>query len=209
MEKKYLISTKTSTCLTKAILCSQGIEIYWLTWKDVHQIVSQKGGLKTVWSGMCYIQLFSSINNLNIILAVSEWVRVSQLWQLCDAIDCSLPGSSVHGIPQARTLEWLDTSSSRGSSQPRGQTTVSCFAGRFFTVWATSSLWVRWQFLVHRAPKGGKVPIWPSTSHTPPPQENRWKRQWGREELTCWSISAVSMADAAQTLFTFLLSGSP
>ena len=38
---------------------------------------------------------------------------------LCDPMDCSLPGSSVHGISQARILEWVAISSSRGSSQPR------------------------------------------------------------------------------------------
>jgi len=44
---------------------------------------------------------------------------------------CSLLGSSVHGISQARILEWIATSSSRGSSQPRDQSHVSCLAGRF------------------------------------------------------------------------------
>ena len=48
-----------------------------------------------------------------------------------------LPGSSVHGILQARILEWGVISSSRGSPQPRGQTLVSCIAGRFFTILAT------------------------------------------------------------------------
>ena len=38
---------------------------------------------------------------------------------LCDPVDCSLPGSSVHGILQARVLEWVATSFSRGSSQSR------------------------------------------------------------------------------------------
>ena len=56
---------------------------------------------------------------------------------LCDRMDCSLPGSSVHGILQARTLEWVAISYSRVSSQPRNQTQVSCITGRFFTVWAT------------------------------------------------------------------------
>ena len=51
-------------------------------------------------------------------------------------MDCSLPGSSVHGILQARTLEWVAISFSRGSSQPRDRTQVSCVAGRFFTNWA-------------------------------------------------------------------------
>ena len=45
---------------------------------------------------------------------------------LCDPIDCSLPDSSVHGIPQARILEWVAVLSSRGSSQPRDQTHISC-----------------------------------------------------------------------------------
>jgi len=46
---------------------------------------------------------------------------------LCNPIDCSPPGSSVHGILQARILEWIAMPSSRGSSQPRDQTLVSCF----------------------------------------------------------------------------------
>ena len=44
----------------------------------------------------------------------------------CNYIDCSSPGSSVHGILQARILEWVAISSSRGSSWPRDQTQVSC-----------------------------------------------------------------------------------
>ena len=56
---------------------------------------------------------------------------------LCDPMDCSPPGSSVHGILQARTEEWVAISFSRGSSWPRDQTWVSCVAGKFFTVWAT------------------------------------------------------------------------
>ena len=52
-------------------------------------------------------------------------------------MDCSPPGSSVHGILQARILEWVAISFSRESSQPRNQTQVSCIAGRFFTNWAT------------------------------------------------------------------------
>ena len=55
----------------------------------------------------------------------------------CDPTDCSLPGSSVHGILQARTLEWVAVSFCRGSSQPRNQTWVSYIAGRLFTNWAT------------------------------------------------------------------------
>ena len=52
-------------------------------------------------------------------------------------MDCSLPGSSVHGIFQARVLEWVAISFSKGSSQPRDQTQVSRIIGRCFTVRAT------------------------------------------------------------------------
>ena len=53
-------------------------------------------------------------------------------------MDCSLPDSSVHGILQAWILEEVAVPFSRGSSQPRDRTQVSCTAGRFFTSWATS-----------------------------------------------------------------------
>ena len=56
---------------------------------------------------------------------------------LCDPIDCSPPGSSLHGILQARILEWVAISFSRGSSQPRDRTQVSHIAGRLFNLWGT------------------------------------------------------------------------
>ena len=54
---------------------------------------------------------------------------------------CSLPGSSAHGILQARTLEWTAVPFSGGSSQPRNWTQVSHTAGRFFTICATREAW--------------------------------------------------------------------
>ena len=57
---------------------------------------------------------------------------------LCDPLDCSLPGSSVHGIFQAKILEWVAISFSKGSFPPRDQTQVSRIEGRFFTIWAKS-----------------------------------------------------------------------
>ena len=56
---------------------------------------------------------------------------------LCNPIDCSLQGPSVHRILQARILEWVAISFSRESSWPRDWIWVSCIAGRFFTIWAT------------------------------------------------------------------------
>ena len=67
-----------------------------------------------------------------------KWSEVAQLCPaLCDPMGCSLSGSSVHGIFQARVQEWTAISFSRGSSQPRNQIQVCCIAGRRFTVWAT------------------------------------------------------------------------
>ena len=75
-----------------------------------------------------------------------QCVRVKSLqsWPtLCDPMDCSLPGSSVHGISQARILEWVAMPASRGSSQPNSgiepvSLTSPALAGRFFT---TSTIW--------------------------------------------------------------------
>ena len=66
-----------------------------------------------------------------------EWSETWKCWSLshvwlCDPMDCSPPGFSVHGILQARILDWVAISFSRGSSQPRDWTWVSCIAGRFF-----------------------------------------------------------------------------
>ena len=66
-------------------------------------------------------------------------------------MDCSQPGFSVHGIFQARELEWVAISFFRGSSWPRDRTQVSCIAGRHFTLWATREAprileWVAYPF---------------------------------------------------------------
>ena len=66
-------------------------------------------------------------------VCVSRSVVSDSLW----SHDCSWPGFFVHGILQTRILEWVVISFTRGSSQPRDRTQVSCIAGRFFTSWAT------------------------------------------------------------------------
>ena len=73
---------------------------------------------------------------------ITSWkalkVLVTQLClTLCDHMDCSPPGSSVHGILRARILEWIAISFFGVSSWLRDQTQVSCITGRFFTIWAT------------------------------------------------------------------------
>ena len=55
----------------------------------------------------------------------------------CDPMDCRLPGSSVHGISQARIPEWVVISFSRGSSWPRVQSCISCIDRQILYHWAT------------------------------------------------------------------------
>ena len=73
-------------------------------------------------------------------LAPPKWrseVKSLSRVRLCDPMDCSRPGSSVHGCFQAWLLEWVAISFSKGSSWPRDWTRVSRNVGRRFTVWAT------------------------------------------------------------------------
>ena len=85
----------------------------------------------------------TSYNIPGTILSVSRTLCVLYVWvaqlcpTLCDPMDCSPPGSSVHGISQAKILEWVAIPFSRGSSWPSDQTQVSCIESRFFTTWAT------------------------------------------------------------------------
>ena len=76
-----------------------------------------------------HLSLFLRIKSLTYVLSCSV------VSSSCDSIDCSPAGSSVHGILQARMVEWVAISFSRGSSWPRDRTQVSCIAGRLFTDW--------------------------------------------------------------------------
>ena len=77
---------------------------------------------------------------------------------MSDSLRChglySLPGCSVHRIPQARILEWVAIPFSRGSSWPRDRTQVSHIAGGFFTVWAIrEALKSIYRFLIYQLPR--------------------------------------------------------
>ena len=72
-------------------------------------------------------------------LRLTGWWKVKVLVDescptFCDPMDCSLPGSFVHGILQARILEWVAIAFSRISSSPRDRTQVSNITGRFLTI---------------------------------------------------------------------------
>ena len=74
-------------------------------------------------------------------LFATPWMQKVRYESASDAQDPpNLPGSSVLGIPQARILEWVVISFSRGSSWPKDWTLVSCIADGFFTTWTTREL---------------------------------------------------------------------
>ena len=76
---------------------------------------------------------FSVVNySTNVCVLVAQSCPI-----LCNTMDCSPLGSSVHEISQVRILQWVAIPFSRGSSWPRDWTRVSWIAGRFFTLWAT------------------------------------------------------------------------
>ena len=89
----------------------------------------------------CFSKCFCLITEIHACMYKYNWQNESEVTQscptLCEPMDCSLPGSSVHGVFQARVLEWVAISLSRASSRPRDWTWVSCTVGRCFTIWAT------------------------------------------------------------------------
>ena len=92
---------------------------------------------------------------LELAVHVSWWKSESEVAQLCptlwDRMDCSLPGSSVHGIFKTRILKWVAISFSRRSSLPRDWTQVSHIVGRHFTVWATRELPSWWDYTLSQS----------------------------------------------------------
>ena len=98
----------------------------------------------------------------------------------CDPMDCSPPGSFVHGILQARILEWVAISFSRGSSQPRNWTQVSCIADRCFTDLAMkeAQVVINWTIIVKQYFLSR-----PSDSQE---ERNRMMKEWKWSES--WSL---------------------
>ena len=134
----YLFFTSTSLIYGKNQQVRQGF--VWA--KDLKGVLRLE--MRRTWgawfrishkTGVCLVQRALS---RPIVGARKKWSEVAQSCPtLCYPMDCSLPRSSVHGIFQARILEWVAISFSRGSYQPRDQTWVSRIEGRWFTVWET------------------------------------------------------------------------
>ena len=122
------------------------VSSFWLSW------------IKHLWTFVCkfcvnvrfhiseinaqLIKLFRSNWSSNIFMLSYRKVKV-KVAQLCPTL-CSLVDYSVHGILQARVLEWVAFSFSVGSSQPRDRTQVSHIAGGFFTSWTTREAQEYW-----------------------------------------------------------------
>ena len=90
------------------------------------------------WDSLSFMEKLKGTIDITMYLLSSHLhkvkVFVAQLCPaLCNSMDCSPPGSSVHGTLQARILEWVAFPFSRGSSQPRNRTQASRIASRFFT----------------------------------------------------------------------------
>ena len=87
---------------------------------------------------VCQARIKLKAVRIYILLMLTLKLRATQsCLTLCEPMDCSTPGFTVHGILQAGRLEWVACPFSRGSSRPGNRTQVSCIAGRFFTSWAT------------------------------------------------------------------------
>ena len=100
---------------------------------------------------MLFIYIFH-VYHLNLLKKESEVTQSCPT--LGNPMDCSPPGSSIHGIFQARVLEWVAISFSRRSSLPRDWTWVSCIVSRCFTIWATREVtkWInllKWIKLIY------------------------------------------------------------
>ena len=114
-----------------AALCQAWIWGYWLQCCRIRV----RGNVKLLWPQMTW-EWPPAWKTKRVVESVS-----CSVISLCDPMDYSLPGSSVHGILQARILEWVAISfSRRGSSWLRDRTWVSCIAGRFFTIWTPGEI---------------------------------------------------------------------
>ena len=125
---------------TKVNLLSQG---GWASYNPFRAWKGQKGGGRRnspvvlpagLPSVFCRCSGTYPISSPNFQVFESESEVAQSCPTLCDPMDCSLPGSSLHGILQARVLEWVAISFSRGSSWPRDRTRVSCIPGRRFNL---------------------------------------------------------------------------
>ena len=113
------------------------ISIHWIS-SDIIGVIFNHSRLQLLYFIRRVILILIICVFLVCLVKYTLWICVSTAQSfliLCNAMDCSPPGSSVHGMHQARILGWVAIPFSRVSSWPMNWTQVSCIAGRFFTVW--------------------------------------------------------------------------
>ena len=153
------------------------------------------------------------------------WTECSWKWkvkvtQLCPSLN-NPKDYTVHGILQARILEWVAFPFSRGSSQPRDQTQVSCLAGRFFTSWATKSpftvhvmkpwrlmwlylgmgplmSWLRLNKVTGEGPSSNGISG--LMREETPESSHPWKAMWGHIKKTATSTKILTLKSWPQDL---------
>ena len=117
------------------------LPLFWISWATLSEFpivlvqLSSSGVRQS--SLLSPLKLFIDKELLSFMKVKSESEFDQSYPTLCDPMDYSLPGSSLHGILQARVLEWIAISFSKGSSRPRDRTRVSRVPGRCFNLWAT------------------------------------------------------------------------
>ena len=118
--------------LLQLIILTQGSNSHLLHWSWIIYYWATREATYT-----CVCVFFYITGYYKILCHVLCAPSLSHVRLLATLLECSPPGSCVHGILQAGLLEWFAVPSSRGPSQPRDRTLVSHIAGRFFTIWAT------------------------------------------------------------------------
>ena len=124
------ISTKFNIWLNWSSMLLLGVWIGRAIMKNSVQISQKIKNGFTIWSSDWPFDIYTKDIIVKVLVAQA-------CPALCDHMDCSPPGSSVHGILQARILKWIAMPSSRGSSWPRGWICISCITGKFVTNWVT------------------------------------------------------------------------
>ena len=118
-------TTLSTSCKTSIQIKKQQLKL------DMKQRTGSKLGKEYNKAVYCHLAYLTYIRS------ESESEVAQSCPTLCDPLDCRLPGSSLHEILQARVLEWVAISFSRGSSWTRDGTQVSWIPGRRFNLWAT------------------------------------------------------------------------
>ena len=138
----YCLVTKSCPTLCDSIDCTPpGSSVHIILQAIILEWVAISFSRGSSWPLLTQGQTWVSCIARQILYYWANWEALVGMWkvkvaQSCPTL-CNPVDYIVYGILQGRILEWVDFPFSRGSSQPRDRTQVSCIADRFFTSWAT------------------------------------------------------------------------